>query len=100
MTGPYEEGTLVTWTDDAPATWRRIYTPGPMTVISARWHDGTPTEYARRFGGGFDFKPGWRITVEYPADSTTYYDPPLSILLQRKTIRTEIHEMWLKPAPE
>jgi hypothetical protein len=93
MECPFPIGSLVTWSLDAPRTWRKIWTPGPMTVISSRWDDGTPTEYSMKFGG-IPRKPGWVIGVEYDADSTDYYNPPLSILIGKR-IQKEIHEMWL-----
>lgn len=98
MLCPYKAGDLVTWVDEAPKDWRYVITPGPMTVVSARWTDGKPNELAKKFDGGFEFKPGWIILVEYDADSTNYYDPPLSLLLGKKRIPKELHEMWLKPA--
>jgi hypothetical protein len=95
---PYKTGDIVIWNDDAPKDWRMIYTPGPMTVISAWWQDGRPSEYAKKFDGGFNFKPGWILEVEYDADSTDYYDPPLSLIFGSKRIRKQFHQMWLKPA--
>ena len=89
-------GTLVTWNKDTPTTWRFIYTPGPMTVVSARWSSGISSEYLRKFEmfGDISLKPGWIVTVEYLADSK-YYDPPLSLLCGKKRIQKEIHQMWL-----
>lgn len=90
-------GSIVTWTDNAPDTWRFIWTPGPMTVISACWHDGTPSEYAKKFDeNGMCITPGWIITVEYDADSTDYYNPPLSLLLGKEKLEKQVHEKWLK----
>lgn len=97
MPCPFPVRSLVTWSEDAPATWHFIWTPGPMTVISARWDDGAPTEYSMKFGG-IPRIPGWIIEVEYDADSTDYYDPPLSLLLGKERIQKEIHEMWLTRA--
>lgn len=99
MQCPFPVDSKVTWTEDAPATWRFIWTPGPMTVISARWDNGTPNEYEMLFKeafGGQDRIPGWIILIEYDADSTSYYDPPLSLLLGRKRLQMEVHEMWLR----
>ncbi len=93
---PFLPGSLVTWIPNAPKTWRFIYMPGPMTVVSARYHDGTPSEYAKKFGkNGMRITPGWILTVEYDADSTDYYDPPLSLLFGTKRLEKEIHEKWL-----
>jgi len=94
MESPFAVGSLVTWANDAPQTWRFIYTPGPMTVISARFDDGQQGEYAKRFGG-IPRTPGWIITVEYDADSTDYYDPPLSYYFHKQRIQSQIHQMWL-----
>jgi hypothetical protein len=92
---PFPVGSMVTWVDDAPVTWRYIWTPGPMKVISARWDDGEPTEYAIKYYFPIPRVPGWQICVEYDADSTSYYDPPLSLLIGPR-IRKEVHEMWLR----
>jgi hypothetical protein len=96
VASPYKAGSLVTWVDEAPKEWRYTITPGPMTIISARQNDVEPTELAKKFDGGFNFRPGWIVLVEYEADSTQYYNPPRSILLGKKRIQTELHEMWLK----
>ena len=97
----FRNGSFVTWSANAPKDWHYTWTPEPMMVVSSRWTDGTPTKYALMFGpNGLDFKPGWIITIEYDADTTKYYDPPLSLLLGKKRIQKEIHEMWLIPADQ
>ena len=93
-TKPLPNGSLVAWSEDAPSSWRFIWTPSPMTIVSARWDDGNPTEFSQIFGG-IPRTPGWIVTVEYDPDSTNYYDPPLSLLLNAKKFRAEVHEMWL-----
>lgn len=98
MKCPFEKGDIVVWSDDAPKEWWYIHTPGPMKVVDFWWSDGIPTKYAMMFGSnGMDFRPGWIVTVEYDADSTSYYDPPLSLILHQKEIRKMVHQMWLKP---
>jgi len=87
-------GSLVTWSEDIPESWRFIYTSGPMTVVSVRWDDGIASEYSEKFGG-ISREPGWIINVEYNADSTTYYDPPLSLLCGVGKLQKEIHQRWL-----
>lgn len=87
-------GSMVTWAADAPESWRYIYAPGPMKVVALRFDDGAPSDYSQKFGG-IPRKPGWIVMVEYDADASPYYDPPLSVLLDTKTIRKEIHQMWL-----
>lgn len=72
-----------------------------MKVVSAYWHDGRPSEYLQQFVDRFGGKrpsrtPGWIITVEYDADSTDYYDPPLSLIVGKKRITKDVHEMWLR----
>lgn len=94
-------GTNVTWNSRAPANWRFVHTPGPMIVVGTEWHDGTPSELLQTFVDMSPSKrparrPGWILTVEYDADSTDYYDPPLSLLLGEKRITKDVHEMWLK----
>lgn len=101
---PFPVGSVVTWNKDAPETWRHIWSPGPMGVVSAYWHDGTPSEYLMRFvekfGGSRPPRtPGWIITVEYDPDASGYYDPPLSLLLGEMMITKDVHEMWLILAP-
>ena len=96
MESPFAVGSLVTWADNAPKIGRFISTPGPMTVISALYDDGSQSEYAKRFGG-IPRQPGWIITVEYNADATDYYDPPLSYYFHKQRIQSQIHEMWLVP---
>ena len=96
MECPFQNGDIVTWMKKAPKTWRFTLTPGPMTVVSARWSDGKATQYSMQFGeGGIPRKPGWIVTVEFDATSTDYYDPPLSLLFDRDRIQKEIHECWL-----
>lgn len=100
MPGPFPIGSTVTWSDDAPKTWHFINTPGPMKVVDARYHDGTPSEYlmmfVRKFGGDKPARtPGWIITIEYDPDSSGYYNPPLSLLLGKKLITKDVHEKWL-----
>ena len=93
---PFPVGSVVTWNVEAPAIWRLIWTPGPMTVVAAYWHNGVPSEYALRFGeDGMRMTPGWILTVEYNADDTDYFDPPRSILLQRERLTENVHEKWL-----
>lgn len=94
---PFAIGSLVTWVDNVPSTWRFTITPGPMQVVLCRWDDGTPSEYSMKFGG-IPRIPGWIVIVEYDADSTNYYDPPLSNLLGLTRLRREFHQMWLKQA--
>ncbi len=93
-TNPFTVGSQVIWSEKAPKSWHFIWTPGPMVVISSRWDDGHPSEYSQKFGG-VPREPGWIITVEYDADSTDYYDPPLSSLLGKKKLQEEIHQRWL-----
>ena len=91
-------GTMVTWVADVPPTWRFTVTPGPMEVVGGWWNDGTPSEYALRFGeNGMEIPPGWILTVKYDADSTDYYDPPRSILFGKSRLVTQVHEKWLIP---
>ncbi len=97
MDCPFPIGSLVTWTDNAPKTWRTVITPGPMKVISFRWDEGHASLYSMQFGG-IPRSPGWIINVEYDPDSTDYYDPPLSLLFWQNTFQKEIHEMWLARA--
>ncbi len=97
FSAPFSVGSLVTWSADAPENWTYLFTPGPMTVLSARWDDGTPSRYSMQFGG-IPRKPGWIITVEYDADATSYYDPPLSLIFHSKTLVKELHQMWLVQA--
>jgi len=86
---------LMTWSKDVPQYWRYIYTPGPMTIVSARWSDGRVSEYAKKFGYT-SFDPGWIFYVEYDADSNKYYDPSLNLIFRKKRLRLEIHEKWLE----
>lgn len=86
-------GNVVMWTDDSPETWRFIHTPGPMTVVSVWHHDGEPSDYARRFGVRID--PGQMCEVEYDADSTDYYNPPLSLTMGKRLTKV-VHSKWLK----
>ena len=95
---PFAEGSLVTWSSDAPKTWHFIWTPGPMIVISSKWSDGAPTEYSMIFGG-ISRTPGWVITIEYDADSTKYYDPPLGLILGKARLQKQVHEDWLESVP-
>ncbi len=98
---PFAIGSLVTWSNTVPEAWCRIWTPGPMTVVSAYWHDGIPNEYAKMFGeGGMRITPGWILTVEYDPDASGYYNPPLSLLLGKKKITKDVHEKWLVLAPQ
>ncbi len=93
---PFQTGEKVTWSDDSPSNWKFLHTPGPLVVVSAFYQDGVPNTYARLFGeSGMGFKPGWILEVEYDADSTSYYDPPLSLLFGKKRIVKMVHEMWL-----
>lgn len=93
---PFPIDSVVTWNPDAPKTWQLIWTPGPMIVVGAYWHDGKPSAYALRFGpNGMCITPGWILTVEYGADETNYYSPPLSLLLGKERITKDIHEKWL-----
>ena len=94
MVDPFLVGSRVTWTKNIPQSWRYIYTPGPMMVISSHWDAGHPSLYSQRFGG-IPRQPGWIITVRYKADSTNYYDPPLSLLRGKTRFQIEIHEQWL-----
>jgi hypothetical protein len=95
---PFAPGALVTWTKDAPKTWHFIHTPGPMKVVSAYWHHGRPSEYAKMFGpNGMEITPGWIIRVEYDADASDYRDPPLSLLIGSPTVQNDFHELWLTP---
>jgi hypothetical protein len=93
---PFERGNFVTWSKKAPCTWSYIFTSGPMMVLSARWDDGQPTEYSKRFGqGGISRKPGWIALVEYPTNTTGYYDPPLSFFFGKTRVQMQIHEQFL-----
>jgi len=97
---PFNIGDKVTWDRTAPDYWRWIWTPGPMVVVDAYWHDGTPSEFLMQFMEKFPSDrpariPGWIVVIEYDADSTTYYNPPLSLLLGKKRIQKEVHEKWL-----
>jgi hypothetical protein len=94
MTCSFSIGDMVTWSDNAPKTWRFTWTSGPMTVVSVRWDDGTPSKYSERFGG-ISRIPGFIVTVEYDADSTDYYNPPRSLLFNKPKLQMEIHEKWL-----
>jgi len=59
MPSPFADGSLVTWSNDAPQSWPLIWTPGPMAVVSARWDDGEASEYSKKFcDGGIPRKPG------------------------------------------
>ena len=93
----FTEGSLVKWAPGTPENFYFLYTPGPMTVLSARWSDGEPSEYSMQFGG-IRFDPGWIVTVEYDADSTSYYDPPLSSIFGKDRLVHDFHEKWLSPA--
>lgn len=95
-------GSSVIWSPCAPKAWRHIWTPGPMTVVGARFNDGTTSEYLMQFivmfGQGSSsppFVPGWLILVEYDANSTSYYNPPLSTLVCISRIQKKVHEKWL-----
>ena len=95
-TCPFVPNSRVLWASDAPSPWRWIWTPGPMTVISARWDTGAPSEYSRMFHPeGIPRQPGWIVTVEYDPDASGYYDPPLSLIFGKKLFHMEVHEMWL-----
>ena len=94
MTSPFPIGSLVIWSKDALKTWHFTVTPGLMKVISARWDDGTPSEYSMQFGG-IPRTPGWIITIEFDGNNTTYYDPPLTTFFGTRWIQKEIHEKWL-----
>ncbi len=92
----FSVGSVVTWNSDAPSIWRVIWTPGPMRVVKARWHDGKPSVYSLKFGAdGMGITPGWMLTVEYPADEPRYYDPPLSTYLGKDHATNDVHEKWL-----
>ncbi len=92
---PFPVGARVSWSAIVPRNWLFLHTPGPMIVVDVFYQDGTPTEYARQFGkNGFDFVPGWIITVEYDTDSTDYYNPPLSLLFGKRMVKM-VHEKWL-----
>lgn len=95
---PFTIGQQVTWIQTLPnPSWRYTITPGPMVVVDATWCINRPSDLALLFGpNGFEFEAGWRITVEYDADSTDYYDPPLSIILGRKRLTGIFHETWLQ----
>jgi hypothetical protein len=97
---PFAIEQKVVWADKIPnQAWLYTMTSEPMVVVAMEWYDRPPSAYALKFGPtGLDFKSGWRITVEYDADSTNYYDPPLSLILDKKRITAVIHEMWLKAA--
>ena len=93
----------VAWSTKTPMTWRFTLTPGPMVVVSARFHDGTASRYTKfltKLEDGLCITPGWIITVEYEVDSTAYYDPPRSSLFQKQKLQMEVHEMWLVPNQE
>lgn len=93
---PFSIGELVTWSVRVPSEWKFLHTPGPMIVVNTFYQDGIPNNYARRFGmGGMGFLSGWILEIEYEADSTSYYDPPLSILFGKKRIVKLVHEVWL-----
>lgn len=99
METPFRVGEIVRWSDEAPSEWQYLFTPGPMAVVGMHYHDGVANDYAKMFGpNGFDFKPGWIVTVEYDADSTSYYNPPLSFYFNKKRIMKQLHEMWLARA--
>ncbi len=102
MECPFIKDSWVTWSEKAPETWRFIWTPGPMRVVSAYWNDGTPSEHqkalAKQFGVDEPLRmAGWIVTVVYDVDSTSYYNPALSVFFGARLIRTEIHEAWLAP---
>lgn len=98
----FDVGDIVTWVEGTPASWKFIYTPGPMVVKSiAYYQTGEPSEYALRFDPkGMDLKPGWIIEVEFLADDSKYYDPPRSLLFRTPTLTHLIHEMWLVTVPD
>lgn len=98
MNSPFLIGTRVAWAEDAPKSWHFIYTPGPMFVASACWDDGKASEYSQKFGG-IPREPGWIILVEYDADLTDYYNPPLSFLTGMDRLQKEIHQKWLIEVP-
>lgn len=50
-TAPLPVGTIVYWASDVPESWKLTTTPGEMRILSGRWLDGSPSEYAKRFGG-------------------------------------------------
>lgn len=96
MNCPFAENDVITWVDDVPSHWHWSVTPGPMKVVGMWWHSGKPSEYAKLFGeNGMNITPGWIITVEYDADLTTHYNPPLSFFFG-KIIRRDIHQKWLR----
>lgn len=96
MDCPFTKGDSVTWSQDAPSNWRFLHTPGPMTVVEATYHDGIPTEYSKMFGEtGMGIQAGWIVTVEYDADSTSYYDPPLKFYFGTNRVVKMLHEKWL-----
>jgi|GEM_PF-2534242 len=99
----FAPGSLVGWSKDVSPSWYFIWTPGPMKVISFRYTDGSSSEFLKKFEeqfGGEPNKSGWIVTVEYDPDSTTYYDPPRSLLFHKKVLQMEVHEMWLVPWKE
>jgi len=96
---PFKSGDQVTWNEGAPKTFHLIWTPGPMTVISYRWSNGESSEFLKKFEeqfGGEPNVPGWIITIEYDADASGYRDPPMSVIMGKKILQMETHQMWLK----
>ncbi len=91
------EDIWVTWSPDAPKSWRFIWTDKPMLIISARWDDGVSSSYADQFGG-LPRTPGFVVIVEYEADSTSYFDPPRSLLFNKRKLQMEVHSIWLELA--
>ena len=101
MNCPFSVGDSVGWSEDAPSAWRFLLTPGSMTVVSTRFHDGTASPYAQYLtsdADGLCLAPGWIVRIEYDADATHYCDPPRSLLFHSATLQMEVHQMWLVAA--
>jgi len=86
-------GDKVQWTYDVPATWRFIYTPGPMEVTLVQVVDTEPTVFARRFGPtGMNLTPGKLYTVKFPWSE--YYG---DLARLPHLVYMTIHQKWLEP---
>lgn len=85
----------VRWSDDAPKEWRFLYTAAPMALLSVEYFDGHSNEYAEQFGG-LGRESGLICTVEYDADDTGYYDPPRSLMFNKRRLQMQVHEKWLR----
>lgn len=95
---PFPIGTIVYWATDTPESWKLTTTPGEMRIVSARWLDGEPSPYAKRFGGdeGVGIVRGWLYEVTYDPDVTDYYDPARSVVFGTDSPIMLVHQRWLR----